>query len=203
MIYIDEVKEVQEKYNGKPTHFRICLYSDHGIHLKAPDEATATKWVQTIREIKQIYDSKNLVDIDKKRKWKEKIDITVVQTIMEEVESRLLFIAEGHWDSIKHDFDYTKELVSKDLMSSYSDLSVKMQKSRFMMSYLFYCEIKPDPKEEKSKNVALAAVDMVKGLTKTATNMLTLGVNFMIPLNIFWDKVFCIMATSKSYVGML
>lgn len=42
--------------------------------------------------------------------------------------------------------------------------------------------------------------NIVNTLTKTTTDFLTIGINFVLPVNIFWDKVFCLMATSKSYV---
>lgn len=81
-----------------------------------------------------------------------------------------------------------------------------MAKSRFMMGYMMYCKTEL-PENEKPKEDTNLFTDITSGitkgitdLTKTTTNILQMGVNFVIPLNIFWDKVFCIMATSKSYV---
>lgn len=94
------------------------------------------------------------------------------------------------------------------MTSCFAEIGPKMQKSRFMLGYMTHCvtELEQEKKadDKKDKNIVTGMVtgitDLTKGIIKTGTNMLQIGVNFMIPLNIFWDKVFCMMATSKSYV---
>lgn len=87
LLYIDEIKEIEEKPNGKASHFILKLHSGYNLHLKASSDAEAKKWVYTLKEIKKIYRSKDLKDVDANKPWKQKLDIRSLQIVMEEVES--------------------------------------------------------------------------------------------------------------------
>jgi hypothetical protein len=74
------------------------------------------------------------------------------------------------------------------------------------MSTLHHSTTAPQKADVRDdKNIAEKMFDGVTDtLTTGATTIFSLGVdslNFIMPGNLFWNNVFCIMATTKSYVG--
>ena len=45
--------------------------------------------MQALNSLKKVYSDKELVDFDIERKYKDKVDVRVVNMIMEEIESKL------------------------------------------------------------------------------------------------------------------
>lgn len=56
--------------------------------MKAQSEVEADKWVSAIRNISQIYQEKDLKDVDISRPWKQSAGVHTTQIVMEEIESR-------------------------------------------------------------------------------------------------------------------
>lgn len=90
-------------------------------------------------------------------------------------------------------------------MNYFVNLPEDVKKTRFIMANLIHSTTEPQKAEKKNdKNIA---EKMIGGVTDTITNsassIFSLGMdslNFILPGNLFWDSVFCVMATSKSYV---
>ncbi len=103
-----------------------------------------------------------------------------------------------NWNSIKDEFNFNEVLEAKNILNHLNSFKENKRKSRFMMGFCSHSltdkaddSIPTDPTDIKK---------VVNGVTKTATAFLTVGINFVLPTNIFWNKVFCIMVTPKSFV---
>ena len=189
IIFIDEIVSVEENYMGKPTHFNIRLRGDKNLHLKAPSPDEAKKWCTTLKRVSQLFAGKFFVDTEPLRKWKDKVELRVLNMIMEDVERE-------HFALILEDFDFKHPLEAKGLASFYNSFKENTRRTRFMMSMATHSSTKHADQLQQDE-------ELVKGITKTATNMFKLGVNFVIPFDILWNKVYMVMATSKSYVGLV
>lgn len=91
-------------------------------------------------------------------------------------------------------------------MNYFMNLPEKVRNSRFIMSTLFHSTTEPQKADVRDdKNIAEMMFDgMTDTITTGATTIFSLGMNslnFILPGNLFWNKTFCIMATTKSYVG--
>ena len=90
-------------------------------------------------------------------------------------------------------------------MNYFLNLPEKFRNSRFMMANLIHSTTEPQKADVRDdKNIAEKVIGGVTGtITSSATTIFSLGMdslNFILPGNLFWDNVFCIMATTKSYV---
>lgn len=79
-----------------------------------------------------------------------------------------------------------------------------MRNTRFMMGHMLHTdtEIKEEEKRPENGDILGHTKNFMTGIANTTKEMMALGAN-LIPLNLFWDEVFCIMATSKNYVDFL
>ncbi len=106
---------------------------------------------------------------------------------------------EENWSRIKEEFDFAKAIEAKAAASYYNNLKEKMRESRYMMSFAMHgCKVHADQLQGTMDN-PLDVKKMMDGMTKTATTFITMGLNFVIPINLFWDKVFLMMVTSKNF----
>lgn len=78
------------------------------------------------------------------------------------------------------------------------------RKSRFIMGMVAHSKTSPQNKEKKDQNIASKMISGVTDkITSSASSIFSMGVssiNFILPGNLMWNTVFCVMATSKSYV---
>lgn len=91
-------------------------------------------------------------------------------------------------------------LDAKNISGCLNSFKETRRKSRFMMGFCSHSLT--DKADDVAPTDPTDIKKVVSGVTKTATDFLTVGINFVLPTNIFWNKVFCIMATPKSYVAM-
>lgn len=102
--------------------------------------------------------------------------------------------------------DFTVALKAKDLQKYISKLSKKTRENKFVIGVLQHTTTEPQKSKSgnEDKNIAEKVIHgFTDKLTSGATSLFSFGksgLNFILPGNLFWDKVFCIMATSKSYV---
>ena len=102
--------------------------------------------------------------------------------------------------------DCTPALKAKDLTNYVSRLSKRSRENKFIFSLLTHSTT--DSQKQKSggddKNIAEKVISgFTDKLTMGASTLFSFGksgLNFILPGNLFWDKIFMIMATSKSYV---
>lgn len=106
---------------------------------------------------------------------------------------------------IKSKFDHKSILESKGLWPSFENLSSKFKEANFKCGKLRWATTKLEA-EEVAKNHGLA-LNLIFGITKGVTKMVTTGlslvtsgINFILPSNLFWDNIFCVMATARSFV---
>lgn len=107
-------------------------------------------------------------------------------------------IIDENISQIKNEFDYTQVMEAKGILTYYNEFNEEKRKSRFMMSFCSHTLT-----DKSDQNLTTDPADLknvVNGMTKTATTFLTTGINFVLPTNIFWNKVFCVMASCKSFV---
>ncbi len=90
----------------------------------------------------------------------------------------------------------------KGIQNYYENIPLDLRKNRFMSSFAKHTTTKREEGEIlKDENIALKmATGMVKGVTSIATTIIGTGMSFVLPANLFWDNMFCVLATSKSYV---
>lgn len=103
---------------------------------------------------------------------------------------------------IKPLMDTTKVMKVKGIQSYYDNIPLELRRNRFMSSFAKHTTTKREEGEIlKNENIALKyTTGLVKGVTSIATNLISTGINFVLPANLFWDNMFCVLATSKSYV---
>lgn len=94
---------------------------------------------------------------------------------------------------------------AKGILNFYLNFPESMRTSRFMMGTVLHSTTAPQQVEKQDdKNIAeMMYHGVTDTITTSATTIFSLGMdslNFMLPGNLFWDNVFCIMATTKSYV---
>lgn len=109
---------------------------------------------------------------------------------------------EENWDTIKDKFNYKEVLEDKASGSILNEIKERMRKTRFMMGFMMHSETdtKEEFKPKEDGDLLNQTKNIMSGITKTTADMLTMGINILVPLDLFWDKVFCIMGTSKNYV---
>ncbi len=101
-MFITEIKELVDNYEGKKSHFLLKL-DNEAVHLKCDDAAEKERWVQAISKLRAIYQGKKVFDFEDDRKsHKDEIDIRILNTIMDE--------QEGTFDSAD---EFAKEIASK------------------------------------------------------------------------------------------
>lgn len=88
MIYLNEIEQIEEKYQKKKNHFYVKLKNGSGMHLKCDNQKDANNWVKSLKMLLSVYKDKKLVDFDIDRKYKDKVDIRVSNMIMKEIESK-------------------------------------------------------------------------------------------------------------------
>jgi hypothetical protein len=85
---MDEVESVEKHENKKKGHFLLSLKDKTKVHLKCDEASEADSWVESIKELSAIYRDKKLVDFDIERKYKDKVDVRVMNLIMKEIEGK-------------------------------------------------------------------------------------------------------------------
>jgi hypothetical protein len=199
IILMEEIMRVEPNYLSKPTHFNIKLRGDKNLHLKAETAELAAKWVLHLDKIGRYFLGKVFLDSDPHRKWKEPVGPMVESLIMEQIEAENPDLVTDKSDEIE------QAIRAKDMDSSLRDIGEKTRKSRFYFGFVSHCmTLKSDgiqaPDDLTNPNVVAAVNNVVDGITKTATSFLKVGVNFVLPTNIFWNKRFCVMSTAKNFV---
>ena len=202
IILMEEITRVESNFGGKPTHFNIKLRGDKNLHLKAETAEIAAKWVLHLDKIGRYFLGKVFLDSDPHRKWKEPVGPMVESLIMEQIEFENPTLVEDKSKEIE------EAIRAKDMDASIRDIGEKTRKTRFFFGFVSHCmTLKSDdiqtPDDVTNPNVVAAVNNVVDGITKTATSFLKVGVNFVLPTNIFWNDRFCAMATAKNYVGEL
>ena len=98
----------------------------------------------------------------------------------------------------------TKPMKSKGLLNQYELFSDRIRKNRFVFSVSKHSTTKREETEIlKNQNIAMKVTgEVFNNITSTATNIFSTGMNLLLPNNLFWDTLFCVMATSKSYVDI-
>lgn len=87
VILIDEITKVDDNHKDKKGY--CCIYLSNGkeVILKHDNEEETAKWMKALTRITSIYKGKNLFDFEVDRKYKDKVDIRILNMIMEELES--------------------------------------------------------------------------------------------------------------------
>ena len=180
VIYIDEIKSIEEKYKKKKNHFNVVLKNGKNLHLKCDKVEDMKNWVDCLNSLKQIYDGKKLVDFDINRKYKDQIDVRVMNLIMEEHEK-------NYMDKISPKLNFNKPLTAKGIKSYYDSLSPGFRKNRVMMGFV---------KKTVGKQVSNNSND---DNNENNADMINLGNKFVLPETLtFWDDNFCILFSSKA-----
>lgn len=105
--------------------------------------------------------------------------------------------------------DCSKYLKVKNIASYFNSLPDAFKYNRLLTAYLLHSTAERkdlDAGEKEKSNIAMDVVKGIgKGVTGVASTVLNLGMsglNFMLPQNLFWQSIFCVMACSKSYVSL-
>jgi hypothetical protein len=88
VVFIDEIESIEDNYSGKKGHFNLKLKGGKDVHLKHDKPEEASKWVVVFQNLIKVYKGKTLLDFEIDRKWKDEVDVRVINMIMEELESR-------------------------------------------------------------------------------------------------------------------
>lgn len=196
VVGIDQIETVTDNYKGKAGHFNLSLKGGLEMHLKHDNEKEAKKWVQSIDTLINIYRGKNILDFETDRTYKDSkdsIDPRIRNLIMEELEQEFI-------DKIKDSMDCSKLLAAKGLKEYIDTLSVEMRQNRFIIAKMTHSITK----KTESKQDANIIENLAGGLKSGVTSILNVGIsglNFILPGNLFWNKVFCVLATPKSWVS--
>ena len=83
---MDEIKSVEPRYKGKKTHFGLRLSSGKKMHLKCDKEEDSKEWVEALTALMNVYKNKDFGDFDTNRQYKDKVDIRIINLIMQEIE---------------------------------------------------------------------------------------------------------------------
>lgn len=178
VIYIDEIDTIETKYKKKKNHFNVVLKNGKNLHLKCDKVQDMESWVDCLNSLKSIYEGKKLVDFDINRKYKDQIDVRVMNMIMEEHEKT-------YYDKIRQRFNYEKILTQKGLKQYIDQLQPTFRKNRVMMGFV---------KKATGKQIQSSVME-----GKNDDTAIDLGSAFVLPDTLtFWDGMFCILFSSKA-----
>lgn len=136
--------------------------------------------MSTLTRIGELFKGKDIDDRDGNRQWKDKkIDPSVVNSVMEEVESRLEIILVENIGEIGAQMDYRAVLEDKKLLEFYEGFKEQTRKTRFMFGYMDYIAC-----PHSTPSPVLSSP----------------GLNYTPPPSSGWKKYFAFMITNKSYV---
>ena len=193
VIFIDEIKGVDNNVEGKRGNFIIKLKNGKDINLKHDDPAVADRWVDCILKVMKVYMGKSMLDFEVDRKWKDEVDIRVTYMIMEELEKE-------NMSKIRQHFKFGKQLEAKGLASYIQQLPEKLRKSRFIFSMSKHTTTRPQEHEKGDQDFGDQMVNRISNVASIGKNMFNAGLGFILPNNLFFDNVFCVLSTCKSYL---
>lgn len=149
------------------------------MHLKCDNQKDADNWVKALQMLQNVYKDKKLVDFDINRKYKDKLDVRVSNMIMKEIE-------QNNWERIKGNFNYDRFLEDKGIKSYYDDFSDEMKRNR-----VYFGKFKRNSGEKLDPDlVGDEGIDL---------SLISMGNSVVLPKNIFWDTLYGIIFTSKSF----
>lgn len=89
-MQINEIVRIEDRPDGKKTHFKLHLINGKDMHLKLDKVTDKNQWLTSIRGIKDIYDKKKIATLDRERKYKDTIDVNQMNKIMSEIERNIM-----------------------------------------------------------------------------------------------------------------
>ncbi len=193
VMFVDEIERVEANIDGNKNNFIIKLKNGKDVNLKHDDFKVAERWVECLQKVINIYKGKSMLDFEVDRKWKDKVDIRVTYMIMEELERE-------SFTKIKQSFVFDKQLTAKGLFSSIQQLSEAMKKSRFMFGMTKHSTTKPQEHEKGDQDFGEQVANRISNVASIGKNMFSAGLNFILPNNLFFDNLFYVLCTSKSYL---
>lgn len=91
-MYTEDITDVEDKYKGKKTHFKLKFKNGKNMHLKIDDVNVKDKWVKGIWELAKFYRRKNIEDRDRTFSHKDTMEISIFNAIMKEHECKEKFL---------------------------------------------------------------------------------------------------------------
>ena len=202
-MFLSEIKEVIDNYEGKKTHFFI-RNNLNDVHLKIDSVEEKDKWVKTINELRKYYNKQTTDLIDNRKNTSDILEAKIVNMIMKEQEREV-------WAKAKKEKDFSKQLKIKKISNYLDIISSKSLEKRIQLAMFKINSgkalLKESEKIEEGAKVEVTESNFYDGETGKEnskqdtdfTNIIQVGNKKILPKNfLFWEDHFCIMISSKS-----
>jgi len=131
IIFVSDIEQLEDNYEGKKGHFLIKIVSGESIHFKSDSIPEKEIWVQAVNAFREHYKGMKSSEEDTRESHKEEIDLKVLTRIMEEQETLL-----STGQPSPNDYRIDLALKAKKLYSTIHNMSTEVQKHHVQLGFV-------------------------------------------------------------------